>query len=691
MATIRTLARSFAGGEISPEMFGRIDLAKFQTGLSLARNFEVLPHGPVRNRAGFAFVNTVKTSAKRTRLIPFSFNTQQTFALEFGEGYIRFHTQGATLESSPGVPYEVATPYLESELFDIHYVQSADVLTLVHQNHPPAELRRLGATNWQYAIIAFAPTLTPPPGVAVTPTQTVGTPIASYSYVVTALAPDSLDESAPSILVTTTNDLSLVGNFNTVTWGGVAGAIRYNVYKQRNGVMGYIGQAPNLSFIDDNIEADTSITPPNPSNPFVGAGNYPAAVSYFEQRRVFAGTLNKPQTVWATVSGTESNLNQSLPVQDDDAIVFTIAAREVNSIRHLVPLTNLLLLTASAEWRVQSTDSGALTPSTISTRPQSYIGANIVQPQTVGNRIVYPRARGGRVNEIAYSFDAQGYVTNDLSLLANHLFDGFGIVDMALPKAPYQISWFVSSNGRLIGLTYVPEQQVAGWHHHDTGVADAFESVCTVGEGDEDAVYVVVRRTINGAQTRFVERMHSRRFVTQADCFFVDCGATYTGVPTNTVSGLTWLEGMTVNILGDGAVYPQQVVTGGAITLPAPALCSTITVGLPITAQVQTLPLAAQADRADGAFGQGRQKNVNKVWMRVAESGAVFAGPRFDALKETKVRTTEPWNSPPSLQTGQMELVLTPSWQADGSVCIEQIYPLPLTLSAMTMEVSIGG
>jgi len=685
MAQIRTLARSFAGGEISPEMFGRIDLSKFQTGLSLARNFEVLPHGPARNRAGFAFVNTTKNSAQRARLIPFSFNTQQTFALEFGPGYIRFHTQGATLESSPGVPYEVATPYAEADLFNIHYVQSADVLTLVHPNYPPAELRRLGATNWQYTVISFQPTLPPPAGVVAVPT---GVGPTTYYYAVTSLAPDSLDESvASSPLASAVNDLTLAGNYNEVSWGAVAGAIRYNVYKIRNGVLGYIGQTPNTSFVDDNIEADTSISPPNASNPFVGAGNYPAAVSYFEQRRVFAGTNNKPQTVWATVSGTERNLNQSLPVQDDDAIVFTIAAREVNSIRHLVPLTNLLLLTASAEWRVQSTDSGALTPSTISARPQSYIGANQVQPQVVGNRIVYPRARGGRVNELAYSFDAQGYVTNDLSLLAQHLFDGFSIVDMALPKAPYQFAWFVSSNGDLIGLTYVPEQQVAGWHHHDTGIGDSFESVCSVGEGDEDAVYVITRRTIGGQTRRFVERMHSRRFTSQADCFFVDCGATYTGVPTNTVSGLDWLNGMTVNILGDGAVYPQQVVTGGTITLEAPAMCSTITVGLPITAQMQTLPLAFETQ----AFGQGRQKNVNKVWMRVVESGAVFAGPRFDALKETKTRTTEPWNSPPSLRTWQAELVLTPSWQADGSVCIEQTYPLPVTIAAMTMEVSIGG
>jgi hypothetical protein len=690
MAMIRSLNRSFAAGEISPEMFGRIDLAKFQTGLARARNFEVLPHGPARNRAGTEFVRAVKDGTKRTRLIPFSFNTQQTFALEFGHGYIRFHTLGATLESAPGVPYEVATAYTEAELFDIHYVQSADVLTIVHPNHPPRELRRLGATNWTLTDINFSPTVQPPTGLTATTSGPGGGNPRTFSYVVTASKIDGtvVDESVASNSASATLDLTVNGNVITLNWtASPSSPDRYDIYKAENGVYGFIGRATGTSFVDDNIAPDTSTTPPTGINPFVGAGNYPAAVSYYEQRRAFAGTINKPQTTWMTRSGTETNLSQSIPTRDDDAIVFRIAAREVNSIRHLVPLTQLIQLTASAEWRIQSTDSGPLTPTSISARPQSYIGSNNVQPQVVGNRVLYARARGGRVNELAYSWDAQGYIANDLSLLASHLFDGETIVDMALSKAPYQMLWAVSSSGRLLGLSYVPEQSVAGWFWYDTGAAGVFESVCVVGEGDEDVAYVVVRRTINGATVRYVERLHSRRFETQADAYFVDCGITYRGAPVNTVTGLTWLEGMEVNILGDGAVYPRQIVTGGAITLPAPATASTITVGLPIVSQLQTLPLSFETQ----AFGQGRVKNVNKVWMRVVESSSIFAGPSFDRLKEAKTRTNEPYGSPPRLQTREIELDLSPSWQQDGSVCIQQSDPLPITLAAMTMEVSIGG
>lgn len=696
MPNVRTLSRSFAGGEISPEMFGRIDLVPFQTGLALAENFLLRPHGPAVNRPGTLFIRETKTSSLPSRLIPFSFNTEQTFALEFGDGYVRFHTNGATLESSPGVPYEVATPYGWDNVFDLHYVQSADVLTLVHPFFAPMELRRLSALNWTLTPIVFGTQVAAPTGTLANATGPGGGNPRTYNYVVTASVVDgaTVDESNQSINASASTDLSIAGNIITVTWAAsvTPGVTRYDVYKSSNGVYGFIGRATGLSFVDDNIIPDYTTTPPINSNPFGGLGNFPAAVTYYEQRRAFAATINKPQTIWMTRSGTESNFGQSIPTRDDDAVVFTIAAREVNQIRHLVPLASLVVHTASAEWRVQSTDNSALTPSTISAKPQSYTGANNVQPQVVGNNIVYPRARGGRINEFTYTYDAQGgyrYQSSDLSLMAPHLFQGKQILDMAMAKAPYQILWNVSSGGDLVALTYVPEQKVAGWHHHRT-INGAFESVCCVGEGDEDAVYVIVRRVINGATKRYVERFHSREFIDPADAYFVDCGVSYDGVPINVISsGLSHLEGQTVSILADGGVITQQVVTGGGLPDPLPVPASKIQIGLPITARMQTLPMTFETM----AFGQGRAKNVNKVWLRLFQSSGLWIGPSFDPLQMRliKTRVSEPWGTPPALVTEELEQVLEPSWNQDAGVCIEQRDPLPATISAITLEAAIGG
>ena len=898
MPTTRTFNRSFAGGELSPEMFGRIDDQKFQSGAAKLRNFIALPQGPAVNRPGTSFVREVKTSANRTRLIPFTYSTTQTMVLEFGNGYIRFHTQGATLLAGTGAAYngatpyvvgamvsylgnnyycilastgnlptnttywflisspayEIPSPYLSADLFDIHHVQSSDVLTLVHPNYAPRELRRLGATQWTLVPISFVPSVTTPSGVAVTASRgeafnitaitlanpgvltlssahqfvigdsvyvsgvlgmtqltdgfyvvnsipasaislknyTTGVPVnttayTAYtsggtveygtkifdivnSYQITAVGANGIDESLASASASATNNLYVNGAFNTISWSAVSGAIRYNIYKIQSGLYGYIGQTEALSFTDNNIAPDMGITPPIVETVFNSAGNYPGAVSYFEQRRVFAGTTNYPQQLWMTRSGTESDMSYRLPVNDDDRVSFKVAAREANTIRHIVPLQQLMLLTSAAEWRVSPVNSDAITPTTISVRPQSYIGANNVQPSIVNNSMVYCAARGGHIRELGYSWQSNGYITGDLSLRAAHLFDNYDIVDMCYGKSPHPLLWFISSTGLLLGLTYVPEQQVGAWHQHDTD--GVFESCACVAEGNEDHLYVVVKRTVNGNSVRYVERMSSNAFDSLEDCFFVDSGLTYDGNNTtattvtvsggtlwgstelltitastpifafpaltdigdafvftatdgtqyrltiegcssttvvqarpdkvlavafrnvpisngafarNSVGGLSHLEGKTVSILADGAVLPREVVVGGSISIDRAAV--KIHVGLQYFSDLQTLPLTLNIE----AFGQGRVKNINQAWVRVFQSSGLFVGPTSDKLTEAKMRTNEPYGSPPALRSDEISVNITPTWAQGGQIYIRQADPLPLTIVGVTIEAVVGG
>ena len=822
MPVTRNFKQAFSGGEISPEMFGRIADNKFQQGAATMRNFIAKPQGPAQNRPGFAFVREVKNSAKSTRLLSFTFNTTQTMILEFGDQYFRFHTQGQTLfynngsawnsngtysvgeivihnninyyaktttqnnqppnatywypmPTNPNI-YEIPHPYLEAELFDVNYVQSADVITLVHPNHAPRELRRLSATQWELRVIDFNSPLTAPTNVAVSmyipsSTSTNTDTYVSHEYVVTAVKSNLVDESNQSTAASVNNNIFVSGAKNTITWNAVSGASRYRVYKQQGGIYGFLGETTLTTLVDDNIAPDFSRTPPIHENDFVGSGNYPGAVSYFEQRRVFAGTNNAPQNIWMTKSGTESNMSFGLPIRDDDRIEFRVAAREANTIRHIVPLTNLLMLTGSAEWRVTSVNSDAITPTSISVKPQSYVGSNNAQPVIVNNSLVYAAARGGHIRELGYNWQANGFITGDLSLRAPHLFDNFTIVDMALSKSPIPIVWQVSSSGKLLGLTYVPEQQIGAWHQHDTD--GTFESVACVSEGNDDVTYCIVKRFIDGAFVRYVERMGTRLYATQRDNFFVDAGATYNGTNTNTgqtvtisggtnytkgesvtitanynlfnappstddvgdaivlvdganyyrcnitsttsqtvatvkldrdlpvnlrntaittyevarnvISGITFLEGKKLNILADGAVHPQRTVVNGSITLDRAS--SIVHLGLPIEADLQTLPMALQVE----AFGQGRVKNLNHVWLRVLESSGIFAGPSADKLVEAKQRTTEPYGTPPNLKTQDIKIMLTPQWQDNGQLFVRQTDPLPLTIVGLTLEVAMGG
>ena len=616
MPNVRNLQRSFAGGEMSPEMYGRIDDQKFQTGAATVRNFVCRPQGPAENRAGFAYVREVKDSTKKTRLQPFTYSTTQTMVLELGNGYIRFHTQGATLlQVSPAawssataytvgslvsrsgvnyyciaahtnqVPpnatywyaepltgeYEIPTPYATADLFDIHHVQSADVLTIVHPSYAPRELRRNGATNWTLVPITFSATITTPTGVTATSTGASSVKY-TYKYVVTAIASDLVSESAASAVASIGSNLFETGCINTISWSAVSGASRYNVYKYQGGIYGYIGQTDSLSLIDDNITPDLGTTPPTYESVFNSSNNYPGAVSYFEQRRAFAGTVNDPQKIWMTKSGTESNMSYSLPIKDDDRIAFRVAAREANTIRHIVPLTQLILLTSSAEWRVTSVNSDEITPTTISVRPQSYIGASNVQPSIINNTLVYVAARGGHVRELGYSWQSSGFITGDLSVRAAHLFDNKTILDQTYLKAPNPLIYFVNSTGMLLGLTYIPEQQVGAWHHHDTD--GMFEACTSVAEGDEDALYVIVNRTINGTTKRYVERQQTRSFPDLDNAFFVDSGLKYDGTNTSattvTVTGGTvWDSTELLTVTASTAIfaYPATTDVNDAIVL----------------------------------------------------------------------------------------------------------------------------
>jgi hypothetical protein len=456
-------------------------------------------------------------------------------------------------------------------------VQSADVMTLVHPNYAPRELRRLGATNWTLTTINFGSPIAAPTGVTATryipaSSSTNADTYETMSYVVTAITADEIGESVSSSVASVTNNIFVTGATNTIAWSAVTGASRYRVYKLLGGLYGYIGSTTGTSIVDNNIAPDLSVTPPIYDNEFVSTGNYPGAVSYFEQRRCFAGTINEPQKIWMTKSGTESNLSYGLPIRDDDRIEFRVAAREANTIRHIVPLTQLLLLTGSAEWRVSSLNSDEITPTTISVRPQSYIGASNVQPVIINNALVYCGARGGHVRELGYNWQASGFITNDLSIRSAHLFDNYEISDMAFAKAPIQMVWFVSTSGMLLGLTYTPEQQVGAWHKHDTD--GTFESCTVVAEGNEDRLYVVVKRTIGGVTKRYVERMSSRHFESIEGAFFVDSGATYDGTNTSattvTVSGgTTWGPSDVLTITASTAIftYPGTGDVNDAIVL----------------------------------------------------------------------------------------------------------------------------
>lgn len=293
-------------------------------------------------------------------------------------------------------------------------------------------------------------------------------------------------------------------------------------------------------------------------------GNNPGCVTYFQQRQIFGGSNPKPQDLWMSRSNDYFNMNFSAPAKDDDAVFTTLVSREVNAIKWLISLNSLIVLTGKNAWRVDGgSQSDTITPTKINAVPQSFNGAADVPPLTINYDILYVQNKGSVVRDLSYNFYANIYTGSDLTVLANHLVKGRKIVEWAWAEEPQKVIWCVRDDGVLLSLTYLKEQDVYGWAKHDT--LGAFQSVSSITEGQDDAVYFVVLRLIGGKYVKYIERLASRNFeddVTGA--WFVDCGLSFplTFLAATATPSAGWKDAglQTITISTDVAVFTAPMV-----------------------------------------------------------------------------------------------------------------------------------
>lgn len=773
----QTIQRSFTGGELAPSLRARADISKYSTGVALAENMFVRAQGGMYSRPGTKYICELDDSSAQGRLIPFQFNTEQTYILIFENLKMRVIKDGALVLTGGGSVYELVTPYTTAQLSRLQFTQSADVMTITHPDHAPADLSRLADNNWTLADIDFTPNIDPPTWVGNTTVNitnatqanpcviTIDTPtfynadefvaidgivgmteLNGNSYAVTTLTTTTfqlngvdstgygayvsggtvtqtalvnsgsgfgsyykrylyvvtaVDENGDESLASIVSDiysrsLSTTGGVR-LEWNSVAGAVKYRVYKDPSngtGVYGWIGDSVNTVFTDYNIAPLTSDTPPEARNPFSGAGDYPAAVAYYQQRRMFANTDNEPQTTYGTQTGIYDSLRTSSPARDSDAVTFTVNSKQVNEIRHLVELDSLILLTSGGEFRVTEGEGMVLTPSSVGLRRQSNNGASWTSPAVVNDTIIYVQEKGGRIRDINYEYAQDSFKGTDLSIMAEHLFDGYTIDEMAFAQEPYGIVWAIRSDGKLLGMTYQREHEIWAWHQHDTATAagdSEFESVAVISEDGRDAPYFIVKRTINGATKRYVERMESRTVSAPADVWCVDSGLQYDGSPATSITGLGHLEGESVVAVADGAVVTGLTVSSGGVTLPNAA--SKVTVGLSYTPAMELLDIdvAASVETL-----KGKNVSVSRVILELEDSRAPWIGPKKDngstgQMWEMKLREVEDGYGVTPLKTVKGEVTVEPQWSLGGGIRIEMRDPMPLAVLAAIPEVDVSG
>ena len=654
---------SFVSGEFSPKMDGRTDFEKYSSGAKTLENFLVHPQGAATRRVGTQFIAEVKSSAAKTRLIPFEFSTTQTYILEFGNNYIRFFKDKGQILSG-GSAYEISSPYLTAELFDIKFAQSADVMYITHPNHEVMKLSRTGHTAWTLAEVEF----TDGPYLATNTTTTTLTPASASvgtGVNITASAVTGINGGAGF----QTTDVGRIISFN----GGKA---KITSRSSTTVVVCTITTA----FTNTNATAAFNL------GAFSDTTGHPSCVSFFEQRLVFAGTIDEPQTLFFSKAGDYENMTTG--TNADDAMVYTIASNQVNAIRYMKAVRTLVVGTTGGEFTVSADGTDAsITPTNITIKRQSSFGSANVDAIPAGNAILFLQKAKRKIRELQYNFDSDGYQAPDLTIL-NETVTDTGINEMSYQQEPGSNIWCVRDDGVLACLTYQRSENVIAWSRHifggEFGSGRAVcESIASIsGTLTEDEVWVIVKRTINGATKRYVECFSDFDFdETDANDFkFLDSHLSYSGSATTTLSGLAHLEGQTVSILADGAAHANKTVSSGAITLDRSA--TKACVGLSYDSILQTMRIEGGA--AEGT-SQGKTKRISKVVLRLFETVGVKVGPSLTNLELIPFRTTSSLLSNPvdTLLSGDKEIEFNDDYNSDGFIFIKQDQPLPCSILAI--------
>lgn len=586
--------------------------------------------------------------------------------------------------------YRAGTPFNTVELPDVDYAQSFDTMYIVHQDHPITKLTRAGHYDWSFTTVSFGPDLAAPSSIsaiATIPNTDSENGGAAYfpqpsSYKVSAVNEETGQESRASISATATNDLGLKRNFTTITWSAVPDATFYRIYKSMNGAaFGFMGETTALTFRDDNILADLSDAPIVGANPFDGVGNYPSSVCFFEQRLFLGKTKNAPNAIYGSRSADFENMDKARPLKADDSLAIACSSGKVNAINQLVPAQNLLALTSDSIFLVKGANDDYLSPSPPpKVTRQNGRGASRLKALLIDSVTFFQPAIGAEVRTLGYSFDIDGFESNDISVFSPDFFTGHRIIDWCYAEEPLSVIWAVRDDGKLLAFTWQREQQVWGWTEME--IDGDVQSVCSIPEDGEDRVYLIVKRYIDGEDVYYIEEMASAKWVDFRSACYLDCAVSWSLDEARTYfDRLHHLEGKDVWALADGFVAKGLTVKDGAVTIPDPALH--VTIGLPMVATAETMPLNFQM--ANGA-STGTKQTSGRAHLRLVNSLGVTAGRRADQQEDVITRDTEPVGQQADLYSGVVRVQMEQSVDYETTVVIKQANPLPMRVTAAYLE-----
>ncbi|SDL07847.1 hypothetical protein SAMN05660337_2004 [Maridesulfovibrio ferrireducens] len=694
--SVSLIMTNFSAGELSPRLGGRVDLAKYSNGLAVLENMYTHPHGGASRRTGFRFIREV---IGRDLMVQGCFDSADGWTIgagwsvsdsaascdgtqsvstilsrdigliagrtyEFGfkisnciGGSVQIISAGAGVSNPASADglfvsrLEAGESGLISISADVDFIGKVESV-YVREIGPKVRLIPFEFSTEQAYVLEFTDK---------------NVRIYKDSGIVVDADGEPVEVSTPY----TESDLEKLRFTQSAD-------VMYLVHPE---VQPY--KLSRTSHVDWTVKLVPFLSPPAEWNSEKG---FPSCVTFFEERLCFAASPANPQTVWMSKSGAYENFGVSAPVVDDDACTYTLSADQVNAIRWMVSSKKLIMGTSGGEWWLSGGGSAdSVTPNSVMVRRETTHGSAAIPPVVVGGIMIFLQREGKTIRELSYSFEADGYVAPDLTILAEHLTRSNTITEWAYQQSPDSIVWMIRDDGALLGLTYQREHEVVGYHRHVT--EGKFRSVCVIPGVSQEELWCVVTREVEGVTRSYIERMEEQfNGEDSVSAFFVDSGLSYDQDVADTVfTGLDHLEGKKVSILADGAVRPDVVVEKGHITLASPA--KVVHAGLPYTSNLKTLRIEGGSMTGTA---QGSMKRISHVTVRLFQSLGLQVGYDKDNLERAPFRTSaDKVGGPPSLFDGDYEVKFNRGYDRDGQIYIRQDQPLPLTVLALIPQVSV--
>lgn len=681
MGRVWQLQSTFNRGELDPKLVGRKDIQSYYAGCRQARNVTPLVQGGVRRRNGTEYLH----QSTNGRLFNFSFSTEVNYCLLITPGKIEIFKDGVLQTNINGSGDDfLANTFTATQIAEMDFIQSADVAILVHQNFRPKELSRTSDTAWTLANISFdnIPQFDFDDGDSPAPTSAVQT-----LTFVNAVAGDRFKIALEGIL---TDDITFAAPSSAQSQAANAAAIQDALTALPNTA----GEGTVTVTAVSNTEYDVtfsagsarpldlmSVTPIYVQNAsgfrvdvaedtagvartedvWSATRGWPRTCVFHEGRLWFGGSRSRPQTLWGSKVNYfyDFNLGKS---RDDEAIEVTLDTDQVNAIQAIFSNRNLQIFTTGAEFYVPQSP---ITPAEIAVLPQTNFGAKRIRPITIDGRTLYVQRTGKSLRDFLFVDSSRAYDSSPVSIQASHLIND--PVDMAASRGTSSIdanyAYIVNADGSMAVYNSLQVEEVFGFTLWETDGEIVSATVV------DDTLYTYVRRNIGGSDVYYLERENPS----------LTTDSSVSAVSTDTLTGLSHLEGETIQVVADGSYMGEFVVSGGEVTINRTA--DSMYGGLPYTPIVQTMPLNFDLSNGSNA---ARKKRIVRCGVELFESlGVLVNGVRI-ADKTLGVNTFDP----PSPQTALKTKILQ-GWSTEAQVTITQDEPMPMTILALYIEVSV--